>query len=144
MRLFAPVMVAILFGTAAIAQNADPQLGAELEAIHSKWFLAFDSGDGATMDSLEVDNLVLAMPDGSIWAKDGRRAGKQSKRDAVSQRDLSQVTVRRFGDTAILTGIVTNEAANETDRAATTVVFVRRDGKWLIASAQWSPVESGK
>jgi hypothetical protein len=52
--------------------------------------------------------------------------------------------VRQFGDSAILTGTVTSTLGQETDKAGTTVVFVRPAGKWLIASAQWTPVEAAK
>jgi ketosteroid isomerase-like protein len=119
-------------------------LSGELEALHAKWFKAFDGGDGAAMDQMEVDNLVLVMPTGATWTKDGPRAGKQPKRDPSVQRTLSDVVVRQFGDSAILTGTVTSKSATETDKDGTTVVFVRRDGKWLIASAQWTPVEAAK
>jgi Domain of unknown function (DUF4440) len=146
---------AVLFGTTVLAQNpgrtdsmllddSGAKLRSELETIHSKWFHAFDTGDGATMDALEIDKLVLVMPNGSIWKKSGPRAGKQPKRDVVPQQSLSDVTIRPFGDTAILTGILTNKTAKETANSGTTVVFVRRGGKWLIASVQWSPVEGGK
>src|SRR5437764_13252447 len=47
--------------------------------LHAKWFKAFDIGDGATMDQMEMDNLVLVMPNGDIWRKPGPRAGKQRK-----------------------------------------------------------------
>jgi hypothetical protein len=88
------------------------------------------------MDQMEVDNLVLVMPTGATWTKDGPRAGKQPKRDPSVQRTLSDVVVRQFGNSAILTGTVTSTLGQETDEADTTVVFVRPAGKWLIASAQ--------
>jgi Domain of unknown function (DUF4440) len=140
--------VAVLLGAAPQEQNrireamvlddTAAKLRAELVAIHDKWYRAFDVGDGATMDVLEVDNLVVVMPDGSIWAKPGPRAGKQPKRHVQPQRSLGDVTVRQFGDTAILTGMLTSRTPGETDRAGTTVVFVRRGGRWLIASTQWT------
>jgi ketosteroid isomerase-like protein len=119
---------------------ADTNLRSDLEALHAKWFKAFDSGDGATMDQIEMNQLTLVMPTGLIWAKTTPRAGKQLDRDPQTERALSAVSVRRFGDTAILTGILTTKSAKESSREATTVVFVRSSGKWKIASAQWSPV----
>jgi hypothetical protein len=53
---------------------------------------------------------------------------------------LSNVSVRRFGDAAVLTGILKSKAAKEKEKEATTVVFVQSSGKWKIASAQWTPV----
>lgn len=134
---------AVSSGT-ALAQSTSSGLSTELEALHAKWFKAFDGGDGAAMDQMEVENLVLVLPAGATWVKEGPRAGKQPKRDPSTQHTLSDVVVRQFGDSAILTGTVTSKTATETDKAGTTVVFVRRAGKWLIASAQWTPVEASK
>jgi ketosteroid isomerase-like protein len=127
-----------------MAQDADGKLRSELEAIHARWFTAFDGGDGAAMDQMESDNLILVLPNGIVWPKDKARADGQSKRDPQTQHALSDVAVRRFGDTAVLTGIVTSRTPKETSKDATTVVFVQRSGKWLIASAQWTPVEGAK
>ncbi len=154
MRTFALAVMTVVGGATVLAQtpvregdsllldDSSAKLRSELETIHDRWFQAFDAGDGAAMDAVEVDNLVLVMPDGSVWKKPGPRAGKQPKRDVMSQRSLSDVTVRQFGETAILTGTLTT--AKAANNAGTTVVFVRRGGAWLIASVQWSPVGGGK
>jgi hypothetical protein len=42
-----------------LAQSASDDLKAELQRLHDQWFTAFDKGDGATMDRMEVPNLVL-------------------------------------------------------------------------------------
>ena len=123
---------------------ADANLRSNLEALHSKWFKAFDSGDGATMDQVEMDKLTLVMPTGLIWTKTTARTAKQMDRNPETERALSNVSVRRFGETAILTGILTTKSGKEDSQEATTVVFVRSSGKWKIASAQWSPVEGAK
>jgi hypothetical protein len=131
-------------GAALLLDDVSAKLRGELEAIHIRWFQAFDVGDGAGMDAFEVTNLVLVMPDGSIWKKSGRRAGEQAKGDVVPERSLNDVTVRQFGDTAILTGILKNNTAGETNKGGTTEVFVRQDGTWRIASFHWSPQAGGK
>ena len=134
------MVVSLLCSTSVMAQGTDANLRSELEALHANWFKAFDSGDGATMDQMEMDNLVLVMPTGMLWAKSEARAGKQAKLDPDTERILSDVSVRRFGDTALLTGILTSKSPKESENEATTVVFVQSSGKWKIASAQWTPV----
>ena len=109
-----------------------------------KWYRAWDTGDGATMDQMEVENLVLMMPNGKAWSKTGPRAGKQPKRDPSVQRTLSDVIVRQFGDSAILTGTQTTTLGKESGKSGDVVVFVRPAGKWLIASVQWTEVEPPK
>lgn len=84
------------------------------------------------------------MSDGTTWAKTKPRAGKQPKQEQSIERTLSDVTVRRFGDTAVLTGVVTTKTPTENEKETTTVVFVQNSGKWKIASAQWTPVAPAK
>ena len=140
MRSALVIFLIVLCSIPVVAQGADTNLRSDLEALHAKWFKAFDSGDGATMDQIEIDKLTLVMPTGLIWAKTTARAGEQPKRDPQTERALSAVSVRRFGDTAILTGILTTKSAKDNAQEATTVVFVKSSGKWKVASAQWSPV----
>jgi ketosteroid isomerase-like protein len=142
MRTAALMILALLYSVPLMPQSSDDKLRSELEAIHAQWFKAFYNGDGAAMDKMEVDNLALIMPFGSIWAKTEPRGSSQPKREDA-ERTLSDVSVRRFGDTAILTGIVSTKSAKDSSKDATTVVFVRSSGKWKIASAQWTPVTSG-
>ena len=52
------------------------------------------------------------------------------------------MSVRRFGDTAILTGVLTTKSAKENSKRGTTVVFVQSSGMWKIASAKWTLVET--
>ena len=144
MRAAIVVLFMFLCSATLAAQGADGTLRAELEALHAKWFKAFDSGDGATMDQMETDNVTIVMPNGALWAKTMPRGGKQPKRDPQTQRTLSDVSVRQFGDTAVLTGILTTKSAGEGSKDATTVVFVQRAGKWLVASAQWTSVVDAK
>jgi len=87
---------------------------------------------------------LSALPDGSLFRKTTARAGKQRQLDPQTARTLSDVSVRRLGDTAILNGILTTKSSRENSKGATTVVFVQSSGKWKIASAQWTPVAPAK
>ena len=85
-------------GAALLLDDVSAKLRNELQAIHDRWFQEFDAGEGAAMDAVEVDNLVLVMPDGSVWKKSGSRAGKQPKRDVMPQRPQRRdsAPVRRY------------------------------------------------
>jgi ketosteroid isomerase-like protein len=144
MRSVIVILLTLLYSTPLVPQGTDTNLRPELEALHGKWFKAFDSGDGAAMDQMEMEKLVLVMPTGFIWTKTAPRAGEQRKHASQTERTLSDVSVRRFGDTAILTGILHTKSGKENSQEATTVVFVQSSGEWKIASAQWGPVGSAK
>jgi ketosteroid isomerase-like protein len=136
--------LSVLCSASLVAQTTGGSLNSELEALHAKWLAAFEAGDGAAMDRMEVDNLALVMHTGMVWTKAGPRAGKQPKREPPTQHVLSDGVVRQFGDSAILTGIVTSTTGSDVTKVGTTVVFVKREGKWLIASAQWTPIVPAK
>jgi ketosteroid isomerase-like protein len=122
---------------------AKDDVEAELEALHGKWFAAYDRGDGTTMNGMETKNLVLVLPDGTIFKKTKPRA-ETLDATGVARRTLGKVSIRRFGDTAIMTGILTSSYAAGSRDEATTVVWVRQNGGWRVASAQWTPVPGSR
>lgn len=143
MRLSSTLAAAILASFALSAHGDAPKSTADLQALHAAWFDAFDRGDGAKMDLMETPNLVLVMPDGSVWQKNEPRSKVMKVHAPDTSRELTEVTVREYGDTALLTGKVTSKDVKDpkqSDTDATTVVFVKKDGKWLVASAQWTPL----
>ncbi|GAC1479024.1 MAG: hypothetical protein NVS1B4_23230 [Gemmatimonadaceae bacterium] len=139
MRSLLFVALTLLCSSTVSAQGARGALANHLEALHAKWFSAFASGDGATMDQIETNDLVLVMPSGAVWPKKAARAGSQQHGEPAVQRTLSDVLVRRYGDAAILTGLVTTKGPTTSSHEATTVVFTHVSGTWKIASAQWTP-----
>ena len=139
MRTAILIALAFLCSMPLTGQETDNKLQSELETLHGKWLKTYDAGNGPAMDPMEVNNLVLVMPTGAIYRKTEPR-GKYPPADSPTLRTLSDVSVQRFGDTAILTGILTNKSSHENSKEATTVVFVMNDGKWKIAAAQWTPV----
>ena len=142
MRSATVILVTLLCSTVLMCQSTDSSLQSELASLHAKWFRAFDSGNGGTMDQMEMDKLVLVMPNGFMWTKLKARSSEKAQGHPGTERTLTDVSVRRFGDTAILTGILATKSPEESSKDATTVVFVRSSGQWKVASAQWTPVTS--
>ena len=57
------------------------------------------------------------------------------------RQQFDQLLARVYGDTGIVTGIVTaSSPAGAQDRTVFTDVFVRREGRWQAVSAQETPV----
>ena len=136
------VVATVMTSTFCLAQNSSNDLQRELERLHNQWFNAFDKGDGATMDKMEMPNLILVNADGKggIWKKDGPRTGRQ--KPTGNSSTLSNAQVRQFGNSAILTGVVTIKDGEESTRSSATVVWIRRNNQWLVASAQWSDIRA--
>src|SRR4030095_12711365 len=100
MKTLGLLLAALLLAGPTLAKD---EIDAELEALHTKWFAAYDRGDGASMNELEASNLVLILPDGTLFKKSEAR--KAHTATGVTSRALSNLSIRRFGDTAIMTGI---------------------------------------
>jgi ketosteroid isomerase-like protein len=122
------------------AKSDGSNIQVEIQRLTQDWYTAFSQGDGAAMDQMEVPNLVLinASGTGDIWHKEGPRAGKEKPKAGVYT--VGQSEVRRFGDTAILTGPFTSTSRDgeRSDELNETVVWIRMNNKWLISSAQWT------
>jgi hypothetical protein len=134
------LLIVGLLQVGAFSQGRDnSSVQAEIERLHTQWFAAFDKGDGAAMDQMELPNLILVGYDGKrgIWQKDGPRVGKQQP-TGYSSRVLSNTVVRQFGDTAVLTGTLTSKTERTTEQASETIVWFRQNSRWLIASAHWT------
>jgi Domain of unknown function (DUF4440) len=136
------VVATVVAATSCLAQNVSNNLQRELEHLHDQWFNAFNKGDGATMDKLEIPNLILVNSDGTggIWKKHGPRAGKQKATGASTS--LSNAQARQFGDSAILTGVITTKHGETSTRSSTTVIWKRKNNQWLVASPQWSDIRA--
>ena len=119
MRSLALVALTALLLMPGFGQAAGSDLQTELQNLHAKWMEAYDNGDGVTMDQIEMDNLVLVMPTGEVWPKTKPRGTSEPKLDPTTQRTLSDVSVRQFGDTAILTGTLTAKSKAENSKAGT-------------------------
>ena len=142
MRLRTLLAAALLASLGLTARSDTPEHSADFQTLHAAWFDAFDRGEGAKMDQMEMPNLTLVMPDGMVWKKTEPRAKTEKARTPDATRELTDVTVREFGDTAVLTGTLTSKDIKDPKQAdsdSTTVVFVKNDGKWKVASAQWTP-----
>jgi ketosteroid isomerase-like protein len=138
-------MVAIalmLLSSQAPTRQTDASLGTELHETYKAWFAALDRGDGAAMDALEVDDFILVGAAGMIMEKHRPRVSKPLPVPEKPERTWSDGVIRRYGDTAILTGRITltYETPKRTTSMGTTAVFVRQADKWRMASVQLTPV----
>jgi ketosteroid isomerase-like protein len=127
------------------AQSADP--GTLLPQRYSDWMTAFRKGDGASMDKMEADGLMLIFQEGDIWSKQKPRVEELKGRGPIPYTHvLEQVRARVDGNVAVLTGIQvdTNTKDNSKGRSSFTSVWKREGGEWKIWSAHWSLIPDKK
>ncbi|WP_312871520.1 DUF4440 domain-containing protein [Amycolatopsis acididurans] len=112
--------------------------------LGQRWAEAERRGDTVGLDALTTEDFTLVGPLGfvltkPVWLERYRNGGLVTHSLA-----WDETTVRDYGDTAVVVGRHTQRAeyrgtpADGSFRA--THVVVRRDGRWLLAGIQLSPI----
>ncbi len=135
-----------IFGQNQSTFRADKDTVSEQQIKKLEYFLTdlIEKGDIDTYSGHLTDDYIRVAANGSISTKQQvldafRKAKMQGK---MTPHDLD---VRVYGNTAILRGILDIEAkTGDTVTKRTSVitkVFIKRNGKWYMASMQGSPVQ---
>jgi len=102
------------------------------------------------MNRIEADDFIVitGMTEAPVTkerqlANIRARSESLRKRMGSMTRSLDQVTIRTYGLVAIVNGIQTQTAPDDTGgprsrRSLYTGVWVERDGHWRIVNAQWT------
>ncbi len=119
----------------------------QLKKLSEEWAAAELRGDTAFLDSTLADDFVGIGPRGFMLTKEDWLQRITSGALKYEQFDWDEVKVRVYGDTAdaaIVTGRQSQKAKYQGQPAEgefrTTLVFVRQQGRWLLASLQLSPI----
>ena len=136
-------------GAAAPSSNASarPQERAVLAAMES-YKQAVLASDVPELVRIWTDDYTLINPQGAIVTKAQRIANFSSGNTDVSVIDSErEITVRVYGDMAIVQNLSTlrgqfNGVPTATDLRGT-FVWVRREGRWQLATNQLTPVAKG-
>lgn len=117
----------------------------ELADRGQRWARAELAGDAVALDALAARDLHLVGPvgfvlDRSQWVNRYQQPGGLR----LHSLEWTDTTVRRYGDTAVVIGVQTQQGSyggNPADgRFRVTQVWVREDGAWKLASLHFSPV----
>ncbi len=109
-----------------------------------RWAQAEQRGDAATLDALSTDDFTLIGPLGFVLDKqqwlDRYRGGSLVTRSL----NWDELSVRDYGGTTVVIGRHTQQAEFRGHRAdgefRATHILVQRDGQWLLAGIQLSPL----
>ncbi|HEU5346305.1 MAG TPA: nuclear transport factor 2 family protein [Ktedonobacterales bacterium] len=112
-----------------------------------EWADAERRGDTDFLNSTLSDDFIAVGPRGFLLTKPqwiARYSSGDLKNQAFTWED---VTERRYGETAVLIGKQQQQATYQGSDASgsfrTTLVIVRHNNAWQIASAQLSPLAQG-
>lgn len=118
-----------------------------LEVLAREWAAAEQRGDTASLAHMLADDFVGIGPRGFMLTKEQWLARYTSGGLRNASFALDEVRVRVYGDAAVATGRQTQRGDFQGHDIAgqfrTTQVFVRQDGRWLLAALHLSPIAAG-
>jgi ketosteroid isomerase-like protein len=113
-----------------------------IEALEMEWRQAIIANDVGQMDHLLADDYIGISANGTVETKAQALAQRKAGTVKISQLDLTDLKVRVYGDTAVVTSQAnlegTNGQSNISGNYRYTRVYNRRLGQWKIVSFEAS------
>jgi ketosteroid isomerase-like protein len=117
-----------------------------LKQLEQDWLDAYREGDADKMGKILADDFVGRWGDGSTQTKEEQLKAIRTGAEKHSANQLVECNVRIYGDTAVVTGINTEQSILEGRDGSGTVsftdVFVKRHGHWQVVASETKSVRS--
>jgi ketosteroid isomerase-like protein len=128
---------------AVTAQTKADRRGKELLRLENEWREAQRVNDRAAFDRLLSPDLTFVGTSGSFRDKTGFIASRGSSWIPRAETyTYAEISVRFYGETAIVTGLEATTGAGVTARARFTHVWAKTKGKWLLVAIQRTEIIS--
>lgn len=115
----------------------------ELYRLETVWNDAHVKGDAEALDQLWANDLVVTVASMPVMSKVQALAMVRSNRMPFSRYETSELNVRSFGNSAVVTGRLMRERAmngkTSTDNWRFTKTYVMADGRWRVVAWHASP-----
>jgi ketosteroid isomerase-like protein len=130
---------------AALPHHPNHELHKEIEALEVQWRQAQLSNDVDAMDRLLADDYIGINANGMIETKSDALASRRAGTLHITSLDLSDLKVRVYGNTAVVTSRADLEGNSGqksiSGRYRYTRVYTRQAGQWKIVSFEASRIE---
>ena len=124
--------------------SADEPAKQEIKALEEARNRAIVSGDAAALDRMTSDDYTFITLRGELRTKAEIVKGFQSGSFKYDSRTISDLSIRVFGDTAVVTGRSTQKGTeNGKDYSGDyrfSRVYVKERGQWLTVALQATPI----
>ena len=124
----------------ARATSGNTKVEQEIRRLEREWFESYVRGDRAAFDRIVADDAVMTYGNGKVGNKSEAIAEIKAPADASYSLTSDDVKVRVYGDTAIVTGRVTEKGTfngrSLNSQSRYTDVWVRRNGRWQVVASQ--------
>ena len=140
--LFVFVSLAVWALDSAGAQNKPTSASSIILSLENKWNAAYKRGDVATMESLLAEDFIITVEDGSTFSKSGYIAHNGDSTLHVEVTEMSGLTVRMHGNTAVVTGAYHEKCMSRGKpyeyRDRFTDVWMKINGGWQVITSHYS------
>ena len=134
MRLIVVAVAVMLAGAPASSQTET----GELMRLESAWNTAHTTGDAETLDRLWANDLEVDVPGMTPMTKAESLAFARTGRMRFERYETSDLKVRTYGDTAVVTGRLQRtrivDGRQRDDDWRFTKVYIRQAGAWRVVS----------
>jgi ketosteroid isomerase-like protein len=133
-------MICLLAMVLSVASPAVPSQDADAEflRLEDAWNAAHRNGDAATLEKLWADDLQVDVPRMPSMSKSEALAFARTGRMRFDRYETSEIRVRIYGDTAVITGRLQRtrsmDGAQRNDDWRFTKVYTRLKGAWRVVS----------
>jgi len=140
-----PVLIALLVAAAAQAPSVAKDAAdlKELYRLETVWNDAHVKGDADALDQLWANDLVVTIASMPLMNKADALAMVRSNRMPFMKYETSELNVKRFGDSALVTGRLVRERTmngkSVVDHWRFTKVYVMGQGRWRVIAWHASP-----
>ncbi|HEU5453962.1 MAG TPA: nuclear transport factor 2 family protein [Terriglobales bacterium] len=144
MRSLAWLFGVVMMACGALAQTAQPasnsDIAAQLKAIEARWIDAEIHGDAAYLDTILAPDFIYTNPSAQVLNRAQLIEAVRSGKAKLESGSVSEMTVRVYGEVAVVNGTYTEHEAGSaaSDAGRFTDTFVRRNGKWLAVATHSS------
>jgi len=135
-----------LVGGQEIAKSTGAQAGVEqqLKQMEDDWQKATRTKDVASLKRIIADDWVATDDKGKMLNREQYISQTTSNTDVVQSNENTDMQVRVYGNTAVVTGGLTEKGTRNgtayVDTYRWTDVFVKSGGHWQAVVSQWAKV----
>ena len=128
----------------ALPRHENKVVHKEIESLEQEWRQAILTNNVSAMDHLLADDYVGITSNGTIETKAQALAQRRAGTVRITKLDLSDIRVRLYGDTAVVTSVAdlvgTNGDSDISGKYRYTRVYARRLEHWKIVSFEASRI----
>ncbi len=149
--LICALLLALVFPALVVGQGTSkskaPQAGGveqQLKQMEDDWQKATRTKDAATLKRIISEDWVATDDKGKILNREQYISQTTSNPDVIQSNVNTDMQVRVYGNTAVVTGGLTESGTRNgtayTDTYRWTDVFVKRGGRWQAVGSHWAKV----